>query len=140
MKEPAIPPESRRAMFRAVVAATAAGERETGVRRVARAMLATDSAAAMCARAGLSRQSLTELVDPGFTEPMASIASLPYDSWPLSEEVRVALLEYVAAHPVTLLTPPHILLGLLAADGELAAQLRDAGLTEDILREAARAN
>lgn len=140
MNGPAIPAESRRALFRAVVAATAAGERETGVRRVACAMLGTDSGAALCAGAGLSARSLMDLVDPGFTEPMASIASLPYDSWPLSQDVRVALSEYIAAQQVASLTPPHILLALMAADGILAAQLRDAGLTVDILRTAARAN
>lgn len=100
MQEIAISTEAKRALFRATVVAAAAGERETSVRRVACAILLTESVVGRCAEVGVSAQRVVNSIDAGYSPLLAKteeelrrtdvrfgsashIASLPYSGWPL---------------------------------------------------------
>lgn len=151
MQEIAFSDEARRALFRATVVAAAAGERETSVRRVACAILLTESVVLRCAEVGVSAQVIVNSIDAGYSPLLAKteeelsrtdvrfgsaahIASLPFSGWPLSAAVRDALRNYFASEGVAAFTSFDVLLALLRVDADLAAQLRDAGLSEEIFR------
>lgn len=123
--------ESKRAMLEAALVAHYAGESHLTGRRVVAALLRTDSARELCARAGMDHGRLVAAVDDpqlGVVPAPQGLVLLPLDSALLP--VFGAVIErdgHLSASPLDLLRD------ILRADAALAELVAPCGLTPELL-------
>src|SRR5207244_9112817 len=152
MPDRSVTPETRRALFRALVVAIASGEPEVTPRRIAAAVLRTAEVRSACDGASISTNTLATLVDGelenAFPRVLAAVEKLLVEQGetfgsathirsisprPISRATQQALLRMTETKEA--LTPVDVLAAVLESDARIADELAREGLTTGILRE-----
>lgn len=132
--------ETNRAMFRAALAAQAAGEPYVSADRIAGSLLHTDAVRDLCSRARIDSAQLLQVFDdpraPSFEECARRLKEdpSPLPRRPLDPLLKPALDAFLARHGHLAIPPLQLLLEILRADPELATRLASHGLTPEVIR------
>lgn len=121
--------ETKRAMFRAAIAAQVAGESTVRAERIVAALLRTDSVQEFCARHGMDGERAADELDE--SAPPAQLELQPLDI-----AVQGVLDTMIADYGEIAGSPLEVLLAIIRADADLAARLGRHGLSAEAIASA----